>query len=77
VLSDCFGRYPSDFVTLSRKFPRKLYFQSGVSYGSVNQATKILKVSPHHVQVMHYLKEPDKGKEFSTADGLHTSFEGV
>jgi hypothetical protein len=31
----------------------------------------------YHIHVMHELKELDKEKEFSVADGLHTSFERV
>jgi transposase len=47
-----------------RKSLRKLSLQSGVSYGSVHKATKILKLHPYRVHVMHELKEPDKEKRF-------------
>jgi hypothetical protein len=39
---------------------RKLPLQSGLHYGSVHKATKILKLHPHHVNVTHKLKKPDK-----------------
>jgi hypothetical protein len=42
---------------------RKLYLQSGLSYGSVHKATKILKLHPYRVHVMHELKKPDKEKQ--------------
>jgi hypothetical protein len=54
---------------------RKLSLQSGVSYGSVYKATKILKLHPYRVYVMQELEEDDKDNDFITADGLHTSFE--
>jgi hypothetical protein len=41
---------------------RKYYLQSWLSYGSVYKATKVLKLHPYRVHVMHELKEPDKGK---------------
>jgi hypothetical protein len=41
---------------------RKLSLQSGLSYRSVHEATKILKFHPHRVHVTHKLKEPDKEK---------------
>jgi hypothetical protein len=46
----------------SRKLLRKLSLQSGLSYGSVHKATKILNLHPYRVHVMHELKEPDKEK---------------
>jgi hypothetical protein len=45
-----------------RKSLRKLSLQSGLSYGSVHKATKILKLYPYRVHVMHELKEPGKEK---------------
>jgi hypothetical protein len=45
-----------------RKSLRKLYLYSGLSYGSVHKATKILKLHPHRVHVMHELEEPDNEK---------------
>jgi hypothetical protein len=45
-----------------RKSLRKPYLQSGLSYGSVHKATKILKLHPYRVHVMHELKEPEKEK---------------
>jgi hypothetical protein len=60
-----------------RKSLRKFPLQSGLFYGNVHKTTKILKFHPYHVHVIHELKEPDKENDFSTADGLHTSFEGV
>jgi hypothetical protein len=45
-----------------RKLLRKLSLQSGLSYGSVHKATKILKLHPYPVNVMHELKKPDKEK---------------
>jgi hypothetical protein len=41
---------------------RKLFLQSGFSYGSVHKAKKTLKLHPYRVHVMHELKEPDKEK---------------
>jgi hypothetical protein len=41
---------------------RKLSLQSGLSYGSVHEATKILKLHPSRVHAMHELEEPDKEK---------------
>jgi hypothetical protein len=45
-----------------RKPLRKLSLQSGLSCGSVHKATKILKLHPYRVHVMHELKELDKEK---------------
>jgi hypothetical protein len=45
-----------------RKSLRKLSLQSGLSYGSVYKATKILKLHPYRVNIMHEFKEPDKEK---------------
>jgi hypothetical protein len=45
-----------------RKSRRKLSLQSGLSYRSVHKVTKILKLYPYHVHVMHELKEPGKEK---------------
>jgi hypothetical protein len=45
-----------------RKSLRKPYLQSGLSYGSVRKATKILKIYPYRAHVMHELKEPEKEK---------------
>jgi hypothetical protein len=45
-----------------QKSLRKLSLQSGLSYRSVHNATKILKLHPYHVYVMHELKESDKEK---------------
>jgi hypothetical protein len=56
---------------------RKLSLQSGLSYLSLHMATKILKLHPYPVHVMHELKELGKEKRLCTADGLQTSFEGV
>jgi hypothetical protein len=39
-----------------RKSLRKLSLWSGLSYGSAHKATKILKLHPYHVHVMHKLK---------------------
>jgi hypothetical protein len=55
---------------------RKLSLQSGLSYGSAGNATKVLKFHPNHAHVIYKLEEPDKD-EFNTADGLHTLFEGI
>jgi hypothetical protein len=49
-----------------RKSLRKLSFQSGLSYGSVHRATKILKLHPYRVHDMHELKEPDKEKRIQS-----------
>jgi transposase len=45
-----------------RKSLRKLSLQSGLSYGSVHKATKILKLRPYRVHSMHELKEPNEDK---------------
>jgi hypothetical protein len=45
-----------------RKSLRKYSLRSGLSYGSVYKATKVLKLHPYRVHVMHELKEPDKEK---------------
>jgi hypothetical protein len=45
-----------------QKSLRKLSLQSGLSYGSAHKTSKILKLHPHHVHVMHKLKEPIKEK---------------
>jgi hypothetical protein len=45
-----------------RKSLRKLSLQSGLSYGSVNKATKILKLHPYRVHVTHELMGPEKEK---------------
>jgi predicted metal-binding transcription factor (methanogenesis marker protein 9) len=41
---------------------RKLSLQSALSYGSVHKCTKILKLHPYRVHVMHKLKEPGMEK---------------
>jgi hypothetical protein len=46
----------------SRKLLRKLPLQSGLFHGSEHNATKILKLHPYRVHVMHELKTPDKKK---------------
>jgi hypothetical protein len=40
----------------------KLYLQSELSYGSVHKVTKILKLHPYGVHVIHELKGPEKIK---------------
>jgi hypothetical protein len=45
-----------------RKSLRKHSLQSGLTYGSVHKAAKILKLHPCRVHVMHELKGPDKEK---------------
>jgi transposase len=42
-----------------RKSLRKLSQQTGVTYGSVQRATKRLKLHPYQVQVCHELEEID------------------
>jgi hypothetical protein len=45
-----------------RKSLRKLSLESGLFYGSVHKATKILKLHPYHIHAMHELEEPNKEK---------------
>jgi transposase len=45
-----------------RKLLRKLSQQTGMTYGSVQRATKRLKLHPYRVQVCHELKGTDKEK---------------
>jgi hypothetical protein len=45
-----------------QKSLRKLSLQSGLSYGSLHEATTISKLHPYCVHVMHKLKEHDKEK---------------
>jgi hypothetical protein len=45
-----------------RKSLRKLSQQTGMAYGSVQRATKRLKLHPYRVQVCHVLKESDEEK---------------
>jgi hypothetical protein len=45
-----------------RKSLRKLSQQTGMTYGSVQRATKRLKLHPYRVQVCHELREIDKEK---------------
>jgi transposase len=45
-----------------RKSLRKLSQQTGMTYGSVQRATKHLKLHPYRVQVCHEFKEIDKEK---------------
>jgi transposase len=48
-----------------RKSLRKLSQQTGMTYGSVQRATKRLKLYPYRVQVCHELKETDTEKRMS------------
>jgi transposase len=45
-----------------RESLRKLSQQTGMTYGSLQRATKRLKLHPYRVQVCHELKEIDKEK---------------
>jgi transposase len=45
-----------------KKSLRKLSQQTGMTYGSVQRATKRLKLHPYRVQACHELKEIDKEK---------------
>jgi transposase len=45
-----------------KKLLRKFSKQTGMNYGSVQGATKLLKLHPYRVQVCHELKEIDKEK---------------
>jgi transposase len=45
-----------------RKSLRKLSQQIGMTYGSIQRATKRLKLHPYRVQICHELKEIDKEK---------------
>jgi hypothetical protein len=47
-----------------RKSLKKLSLQSALSYRSVHKATKILKLHPYHVHVLHEFKEPEKRLQY-------------
>jgi transposase len=46
----------------TRESLKKLYQQTGIAYGSVQRATKCLKLHPYRGQVCHELKEIDNDK---------------
>jgi transposase len=48
-----------------RKSLRKLSQQTGMTYGSVQRATKRFKLHPYRVQVCHELKDIDKEERMS------------
>jgi hypothetical protein len=54
-----------------RKSLRKLSQQTGMTYGSVQRATKRLKLHPHRVQVCHELKETDGEKRMRYCRWFH------
>jgi hypothetical protein len=60
-----------------RKSLRKLSQQTAMTYGSVQRATKLLKLHPYRVQVCHELKETDREKRMVTADGSDNLYEMV
>jgi hypothetical protein len=74
---DSLGDIRQTLLRFRRKSPTKLCLQSGLFNGSVRKVTNILKLHPCLVHVMHELKETSKEKLLRTAEGLHTSFEGV
>jgi hypothetical protein len=55
VISQTLVRFP-------RKSLRNLSLQSGLSYGSVHKAAKILEFHPHRIRVLQRLNEPEKGR---------------
>jgi hypothetical protein len=59
-----------------RKSPRKFSVQSGLSYGSVHKAVKILKLYVMYLLCTNW-RSLIRKNNFITADGLHSSSHGV